>query len=81
MKARYEEGTISAEAAIARQDVASKMKDMRLSMNLTQQDLADRSGTQKSNISRMESGKYNPSLDFLVKVADSMGKHVLVKFE
>ncbi len=49
---------------------------MRHSLNITQQALADRAGTQKSNISRMESGKYNPSLDFLVKVASSMGKNI-----
>ncbi|MCF0127920.1 MAG: helix-turn-helix transcriptional regulator [Pseudobutyrivibrio sp.] len=81
MKVRYEGEEIPAEAVQARQEVASKMKKMRLAMNLTQQDLAERSGTQKSNISRMESGNYNPSLDFLVKVADGMGKHVVVKFE
>ena len=38
--------------------------------------LAQLVGTKKSNISRMESGKYNPSLDFLVKVAESLGKKV-----
>ncbi|MDD2621155.1 MAG: helix-turn-helix transcriptional regulator, partial [Syntrophomonadaceae bacterium] len=35
-------------------------------------------GTQKSNISRLESGTYNPSLDFLSKVARSLGKEVQV---
>ena len=43
---------------------------------LTQSTLADIAGTKKSNISRMESGNYNPSLDFLVKVANSMGKKI-----
>ncbi len=36
-------------------------------------------GTKKSNISRFESGKYNPSLDFLVKVAESLGKQIHIK--
>ena len=47
---------------------------------MTQAELARRVGTQKSNISRLESGNYNPSLDFLVKVARSLGKNVSIKF-
>ena len=42
-------------------------------------ELARRVGTQKSNISRLESGNYNPSLDFLVKVARSLGKNVSIR--
>ena len=52
-----------------------------MSQNLTQQVLADRVGTKKSNISRMESGRYNPSLDFMVRVADCMGKHISITLE
>ena len=37
----------------------------RKEQNMTQAELAKRVGTQKSNISRLESGNYNPSLDFL----------------
>ena len=50
----------------------------RKEQNMTQEELAKRVGTQKSNISRLESGSYNPSLDFLVKVAESLGKHVSI---
>ncbi len=35
---------------------------------LTQKDLAELIGTKQSNISRLESGNYNPSLDFLKKL-------------
>lgn len=38
-----------------------------------------RVGTQKSNISRFESGNYNPSLDFLTKIAESLGKDISIK--
>ena len=37
----------------------------RKEQNITQAELAKRVGTQKSNISRLESGNYNPSLDFI----------------
>ena len=36
-------------------------------------------GTRKSNISRLESGRYNPSLDFLEKVAGGLGREIEVK--
>lgn len=46
----------------------------RIEQNLTQADLAKKMGTKQSNISRLESGNYNPSLSFLQKVALSLGK-------
>lgn len=52
----------------------------RLEQNLTQEELARRIGTKKSNISRLESGKYNPSLDFIIKVAEAFGKKVKLEF-
>ena len=51
----------------------------RKEQNMTQAELAKRVGTQKSNISRLESGNYNPSLNFLVKVAESLGKKLSVQ--
>lgn len=50
----------------------------RKEQNITQAELAKRVGTQKSNISRLESGNYNPSLDFLAKIAESLGKKISV---
>lgn len=50
----------------------------RKEQNITQAELAKRVGTQKSNISRLESGNYNPSLDFLIKVAESLGKRLSI---
>lgn len=61
-----------------RYDVISQIIEARSSQNITQEELALRVGTQKSNISRLESGTYNPSLDFLTKVASSLGKKVQV---
>jgi len=47
--------------------------------NLTQKDLAELVGTKQSNISRFESGNYNPSLDFLNKLANAVGKELEVR--
>ena len=47
--------------------------------NLTQKGLAELIGTKQSNISRLESGNYNPSMDFLQKIATAMGKRLEVR--
>ena len=51
----------------------------RKEQNMTQAELAKRVGTQRSNISRLESGNYNPSLDFLTKVSEALGKSLVVQ--
>ncbi len=61
-----------------RYEIVSQIIETRKSQNISQEELASRVGTQKSNISRLESGADNPSLDFLIKVAQSLGKKVKV---
>ena len=64
-----------------RYEVVEQLKQARKSLNVTQEDLAERVGTKKSNISRFESGRYNPSLDFLIRIADSLGKQLHIKIQ
>lgn len=40
--------------------------------HITQTELAKRSGLTRTNISRFESGRYNPSLEMLVRIADAL---------
>ena len=47
--------------------------------NLTQKGLAQLIGTKQSNISRLESGNYNPTMEFLQKIATAMGKRLEVR--
>jgi DNA-binding XRE family transcriptional regulator len=61
-----------------RYEIISQIIKVRADNNITQQELALLTGTQKSNISRLESGSYNPSLDFLIKVARSLGKEIKI---
>ena len=79
MKKRYEDGIVPQMNQDIRADFARQIRALRQSQHLTQQVLADRVGTKKSNISRLESGRYNPSLDFLVKVAGCLGKTVEIQ--
>lgn len=67
------------ERSNASQEVAKQLRDVRKSQGMTQESLAELVGTKKANISRLESGRYNPSLDFLVKVAGGLGKQIQVK--
>ena len=63
----------------ARQEIASQLRQVRKEQGMTQERLAEKVGTRKSNISRLESGRYNPSLDFLDKVAGGLGREIEVK--
>lgn len=67
------------ESCSAREEIAHQLREVRKSQGMTQESLAERVGTKKSNISRLESGRYNPSLDFLVKVAGGLGRQIQVK--
>ena len=53
----------------------------RIQQNMSQAELARRIGTRQSNISRLESGDYNPSLQFLKKVAGGLGKQLHISLK
>ena len=63
----------------ARESIASQMKERRKDLGMTQEHLAELVGTKKSNISRFESGRYNPSLDFLIKLAEGLDQEIELK--
>lgn len=50
----------------------------RLERGLSQEELAEKIGTKQSSISRFESGTYNPTLDFLQKVAECLGSRLKI---
>ena len=49
-------------------------------LNITQKELAERTGIKQSNISRLEKGTYNPSLSSLKKVAKGLNKELHIEF-
>ena len=57
--------------------IASIMR-ARLEKGLSQAELAARMGTTQGNISRLESGRYNPSVKFLQRVARALEKELEV---
>ena len=76
-----EEFKIEYEKLKPRYEAIEQIIRARKEQNITQAELAKRVGTQKSNISRLESGNYNPSLDFIVKVAELLGKSLSVQIK
>ncbi len=61
-------------------EIKRKIIKLRLEQGLSQKELADRIGTKQSAISRLESGDYNPSVEFLSKIAHALGKEVHIEF-
>lgn len=57
-------------------DMKDTIKKRRLVLRITQQDLAELSGVSLRTIKDIESGKANPSLNILSKIADILGMQV-----
>jgi transcriptional regulator with XRE-family HTH domain len=55
-----------------RQAIIDKLVQARIGKGLTQGDLARLVGMQPSNISRLENGVHNPSLDLILKIASAL---------
>ncbi len=62
-----------------REEVIAQYIKCRKEQGLTQSDVADVLGVKRPNIARFENGTYNPTLDFMVKVAESMGKELEIR--
>lgn len=61
-----------------RQDIVAQLTQARLEKGMTQAELAELIGTQRSNICRIESGAQNLSLDLLLKISNALDKDVSV---
>ncbi len=61
-------------------EIIKELIKARNEQHITQKELAEKVGTRQSNISRLERGNYNPSLAFLKKVAQGLGKELHIEF-
>ncbi len=61
-------------------DVIRAMVDARISQNLSQKELAERTGIDQADISKLENGTRNPSLKLLKRLADGMGMTLKLEF-
>lgn len=61
-------------------DIIRAMADARIAQNLTQKELAERTGIDQTDISKLENGTRNPSLKLLKRLADGMGMDLKLVF-
>ena len=61
-------------------DVIRAMIDARIEQNLTQKELAARTGIVQADISKLENGTRNPSLKLLKKLASGLGMQLKIEF-
>lgn len=60
--------------------VINAIIEARRKKGITQESLARRIGTKQSVISRLESGRANPSVGFLKKFAQALNTHLEIRF-
>lgn len=61
-------------------DVICAMMEARISQNLTQKGLVERTGINQTDISKLESGTRNPSLKLFNRLAEGMGIRLKIEF-
>ena len=61
-------------------DIIQTMIDARVHQNMTQKELAERTGINQADISKLENGTRNPSVNLLKRLADGMGMALKIEF-
>ena len=61
-------------------DVIRAIVNARNSQNLTQKELAERTGINQADISKLENGTRNPSINLLKRLAEGMGMVLKIEF-
>ena len=61
-------------------DVIRAIVDARTSQKLTQKELAEKTGINQADISKLENGTRNPSINLLKRLAEGMGMSLKIEF-
>lgn len=61
-------------------DIIRALVDARISQNLTQKELSQRTGINQADISKLENGTRNPSINLLKRLAAGMGMSLKIEF-
>lgn len=62
-------------------NIACKIINYRLDNNMTQRDLANKLDITQAMVSKIESGEYNPSIEFLFKISKKLDWRFGITFE
>ena len=61
-------------------DVIRAIIDARTAQNLTQKELSKRTGINQADISKLENGTRNPTVNLLKRLAEGMGMELRIQF-
>lgn len=61
-------------------DISELLISTRKQIGISQRELAERTGIPQANISKIENGHYLPSLTILKRLADGLGRRLVVDF-
>lgn len=75
-----EEEKLEVDAYSFRSAMLDDLKEMRLNLGLSQEELAKKSGIPRPTISKIENGRRNVTIDTLSALAVAMGKRIELKF-
>lgn len=61
-------------------EVCELIVTARTQLGITQKKLGEKSGVSQANISKIENGSYKPSIATLKKIAEGLGKRLIIEF-
>ena len=61
-------------------DIIRAIVSARTSQNLTQKQLSEKTGIDQADISKLENGTRNPSVNLLKRLADGLGMYLKIEF-
>ena len=61
-------------------EISELLTSVRKELNISQKHLSQKTGIPQANISKIENGKYLPSLSVLKRLCDGLGKKLVVDF-
>lgn len=63
------------------EEIRTQVVKIRMDLNITQKELASKSGLTQANVSKIEKGSSHPTIDTLIKLADGLGKRLVIRFD
>lgn len=64
-----------------RKEIVNQYINARKEKKMTQEELSERMNVKRPNISRFESGEYNPTVDMLVKMAECLEMDLVIELK
>lgn len=61
-------------------EISELVQTLRNEAGLSQKQLSEKTGISQANISKFENGHHIPSIDILKRIADALGKRLIVDF-